>query len=102
MIDRKRILVTGGAGFLGSHLCDRLIEEGHDVICVDNFFTGRKRNIEHLIGHPSFELMRHDVTVPLYIEVDGIYNLACPASPVHYQHDPIQTTKTSVLGAFNM
>ena len=88
MIDRKRILVTGGAGFLGSHLCDRLLEDGHDVICVDNFFTGRKHNIEHLIGHPRFELMRHDVTLPLYIEVDEIYNLACPASPVHYQHDP--------------
>jgi UDP-glucuronate decarboxylase len=102
MIDHKRILVTGGAGFLGSHLCDRLIDDGHDVICVDNFFTGRKRNIEHLIGHPRFELMRHDVTMPLYIEVDEIYNLACPASPVHYQHDPIQTTKTSVLGAINM
>jgi UDP-glucuronate decarboxylase len=102
MIDRKRILITGGAGFLGSHLCDRLIADGHDVICVDNFFTGRKRNIEHLIGHPRFELMRHDVTKPLYIEVDQVYNLACPASPVHYQHDPIQTTKTSVLGAINM
>jgi UDP-glucuronate decarboxylase len=102
MIDRKRILVTGGAGFLGSHLCDRLIEAGHDVLCVDNFFTGRKRNIEHLIGHPRFELMRHDVSMPLYVEVDQIYNLACPASPVHYQHDPIQTTKTSVLGAINM
>jgi UDP-glucuronate decarboxylase len=102
MIDRKHILVTGGAGFLGSHLCDRLIEHGHDVICADNFFTGRKRNIEHLIGHPRFELMRHDVTMPLYVEVDEIYNLACPASPVHYQHDPVQTTKTSVLGAINM
>jgi UDP-glucuronate decarboxylase len=102
MIDRKHILVTGGAGFLGSHLCDRLIDAGHDVLCVDNFFTGRKRNIEHLIGHPRFELMRHDVTMPLYVEVDQIYNLACPASPVHYQHDPIQTTKTSFLGALNM
>jgi UDP-glucuronate decarboxylase len=102
MTDRKRILVTGGAGFLGSHLCDRLIAEGHDVICVDNFFTGHKRNIERLIGHPRFELMRHDVTMPLYVEVDQVYNLACPASPVHYQHDPIQTTKTSVLGAINM
>jgi UDP-glucuronate decarboxylase len=102
MIDRKRILVTGGAGFLGSHLCDRLIEEGHDIICADNFFTGDKRNIEHLLGHPRFELMRHDVTLPLYVEVDAIYNLACPASPVHYQHDPVQTTKTSVLGAINM
>jgi UDP-glucuronate decarboxylase len=102
MIDRKLILVTGGAGFLGSHLCDRLLEDGHDVICVDNFFTGRKQNIEHLTGHPRFELMRHDVTLPLYLEVDEIYNLACPASPVHYVHDPIQTTKTSVLGSLNM
>ena len=102
MIDRKLILVTGGAGFLGSHLCDRLLEDGHDVICVDNFFTGRKQNVEHLIGHPRFELMRHDVTLPLYLEVDEVYNLACPASPVHYGHDPIQTTKTSVLGALNM
>jgi UDP-glucuronate decarboxylase len=102
MIDRKLILVTGGAGFLGSHLCDRLLEDGHDVICVDNFFTGRKQNIEHLTGHPRFELMRHDVTLPLYLEVDEVYNLACPASPVHYGHDPIQTTKTSVLGALNM
>jgi UDP-glucuronate decarboxylase len=102
MIDRKLILVTGGAGFLGSHLCDRLLADGHDVICVDNFFTGRKQNIEHLIGHPHFELMRHDVTFPLYVEVDEIYNLACPASPVHYGYDPIQTTKTSVLGAINM
>jgi len=89
MIDRKLILVTGGAGFLGSHLCDRLLEDGHDVICVDNFFTGRKQNIEHLAGHPHFELMRHDVTLPLYLEVDEVYNLACPASPVHYGHDPI-------------
>lgn len=102
MRDRKQILVTGGAGFLGSHLCDRLIADGHDVVCVDNFFTGAKRNVEHLIGHPRFELMRHDVTFPLYIEVDQIYNLACPASPVHYQHDPVQTTKTSVHGAINM
>jgi UDP-glucuronate decarboxylase len=100
--DRKSILVTGGAGFLGSHLCDRLIAQGHDVICVDNFFTGAKRNIEHLIGHPRFELMRHDVTFPLYVEVDEIYNFACPASPIHYQHDPVQTTKTSVHGAINM
>ena len=98
----KRILVTGGAGFLGSHLCDRLIGQGHDVLCVDNFFTGSKRNIEHLIGNPQFELMRHDVTFPLYVEVDEIYNLACPASPVHYQFDPVQTTKTSVHGAINM
>ncbi len=101
-MERKTILVTGGAGFLGSHLCDRLIALGHDVICVDNFFTGAKRNIEHLIGHPRFELMRHDVTFPLYVEVDEIYNLACPASPIHYQHDPVQTTKTSVHGAINM
>lgn len=99
---QKRILVTGGAGFLGSHLCDRLISQGDDVLCVDNFFTGSKRNVEHLIGHPQFELMRHDVTFPLYVEVDEIYNLACPASPVHYQHDPVQTTKTSVHGAINM
>jgi UDP-glucuronate decarboxylase len=98
----KRMLVTGGAGFLGSHLCDRLIEQGHDVLCVDNFFTGTKRNVEHLLDHPRFELMRHDVTFPLYIEVDEIYNLACPASPIHYQHDPVQTTKTSVHGAINM
>jgi UDP-glucuronate decarboxylase len=100
--NRKRILVTGGAGFLGSHLCDRLIAEGHDVLCVDNFFTGAKDNIAPLIGRPNFELMRHDVTFPLYIEVDEIYNLACPASPIHYQHDPVQTTKTSVHGAINM
>lgn len=96
------MLVTGGAGFLGSHLCDRLISHGHDVLCVDNFFTGSKRNVEHLLGHPRFELMRHDVTFPLYVEVDQIYNLACPASPVHYQHDPVQTTKTSVHGAINL
>jgi UDP-glucuronate decarboxylase len=101
-IDRKRILITGGAGFLGSHLCDRLIAEGHEVICADNFFTGNKRNVEHLLAHPRFELLRHDVTFPLYVEVDEIYNLACPASPVHYQHDPVQTTKTSVHGAINM
>jgi UDP-glucuronate decarboxylase len=99
---RKRILVTGGAGFLGSHLCERLLREGHDVLCVDNLFTGTKRNIEHLIDNPRFEFMRHDVTFPLYVEVDEIYNLACPASPVHYQHDPVQTTKTSVHGAINM
>jgi UDP-glucuronate decarboxylase len=98
----QRILVTGGAGFLGSHLCERLVEQGHDVLCVDNFFTGSKRNIAHLLGKPSFELMRHDVTFPLYVEVDRIFNLACPASPVHYQHDPVQTTKTSVHGAINM
>jgi len=100
--ERKVVLITGGAGFLGSHLCDRLIEFGHEVICVDNFFTGTKRNIEQLLAHPSFELMRHDVTFPLYVEVDEIYNLACPASPIHYQHDPVQTTKTSVHGAINM
>ncbi|MBW6418594.1 UDP-glucuronic acid decarboxylase family protein [Celeribacter sp. PS-C1] len=99
---RKRILVTGGAGFIGSHLVDRLLEQGHEVLCVDNLFTGTKRNIDHLHGHPRFEFMRHDVTFPLYVEVDEIYNLACPASPVHYQHDPVQTTKTSVLGAINM
>ncbi|HSW13471.1 MAG TPA: UDP-glucuronic acid decarboxylase family protein [Solimonas sp.] len=98
----KRILVTGGAGFLGSHLCDRLIGRGDDVLCVDNFFTGDKRNILQLIGNPHFELMRHDVTFPLYVEVDRIFNLACPASPVHYQFDPVQTTKTSVHGAINM
>jgi UDP-glucuronate decarboxylase len=97
-----RILVTGGAGFLGSHLCDRLLAEGADVICVDNFFTGTRRNTDHLVGHKRFELMRHDVTFPLYVEVDQIYNLACPASPIHYQHDPVQTTKTSVHGAINM
>jgi len=99
---QKKILVTGGAGFLGSHLCDRLIDAGHDVLCVDNFFTGSKNNVSHLMGHPRFELMRHDVTFPLYVEVDEIYNLACPASPIHYQHDPVQTTKTSVHGAINM
>jgi len=99
---RKTILITGGAGFLGSHLCDRLVADGHDVICLDNFFTGAKRNIEHLLAHPHFELMRHDITFPLYVEVDEIYNLACPASPIHYQHDPVQTTKTSVHGAINM
>jgi UDP-glucuronate decarboxylase len=98
----QRIMVTGGAGFLGSHLCDRLIAQGHDVLCVDNFFTGSKANVEHLLDHPRFELMRHDVTFPLYVEVDQIYNLACPASPIHYQHDPVQTTKTSVHGAINM
>ncbi len=98
----KRILVTGGAGFLGSHLCERLLAQGHDVLCVDNYFTGRRANVAHLIGHPRFEVMRHDVTFPLYVEVDEIYNLACPASPVHYQHDPVQTTKTSVHGAINM
>jgi UDP-glucuronate decarboxylase len=98
----RRIAVTGGAGFLGSHLCERLLAQGHDVVCVDNFFTGSKENILHLLDNPRFELMRHDVTFPLYIEVDEIYNLACPAAPIHYQHDPVQTTKTSVHGAINM
>jgi len=98
----KRILVTGGAGFLGSHLCERLIADGHDVLCVDNYFTGRRANIVELLNQPFFEAMRHDVTHPLFVEVDEIYNLACPASPVHYQHDPVQTTKTSVIGAINM
>ncbi len=98
----SKILVTGGAGFLGSHLCERLLAEGHDVLCVDNYFTGTKQNVAHLIDNPMFELMRHDVTFPLYVEVDQIYNLACPASPIHYQHDPVQTTKTSVHGAINM
>lgn len=98
----KRILITGGAGFLGSHLCERLLNEGHEVICVDNFFTGGRANIAHLVSNPFFEILRHDVCFPLYIEVDEIYNLACPASPIHYQHDPVQTTKTSVHGAINM
>lgn len=98
----KRILVTGGAGFLGSHLCDRLVEQGHEVLCVDNYFTGTRSNVAHLLNRPNFELLRHDVTFPLYVEVDEIYNLACPASPVHYQHDPVQTTKTSVHGMINM
>ena len=98
----KRVLVTGGAGFLGSHLCERLVAQGHDVICLDNFFTSQKNNIAHLLGEPNFELVRHDVTLPVYLEVDQIYNMACPASPVHYQHDPIQTTKVSVSGAINM
>jgi len=102
MHSTERVLVTGGAGFVGSHLCDRLIKNGVDVLCVDNFFTGNKANIAHLLGNPLFELKRHDVTFPLYVEVDKIYNLACPASPVHYQHDPVQTTKTSVHGAINM
>jgi len=101
-LTRKRVLVTGGAGFLGSHLCERLLRDGDDVLCVDNYFTGRKDNIAHLMGNPHFEAMRHDVTFPLYVEVDQIYNLACPASPVHYQFDPVQTTKTSVIGAINM
>jgi UDP-glucuronate decarboxylase len=98
----KRVLVTGGAGFLGSHLCERLLAEGDDVLCVDNFFTGNKDNVAHLAGHPRFELIRHDITFPLYVEVDQIYNLACPASPIHYQYDPVQTTKTSVHGAINV
>jgi UDP-glucuronate decarboxylase len=98
----KKILVTGGGGFLGSHLCERLLNEGHEVICLDNFFTGTKQNILHLMANPRFELMRHDVTLPLFIEIDEIYNLACPASPIHYQHDPVQTTKTCVHGAINM
>lgn len=99
---RKRILVTGGAGFIGSHLCARLLSDGHDVICLDNFYTGSKANVVDLLSNPFFELLRHDVTFPLYVEVDEIYNLACPASPVYYQHDPVQTTKTSVHGAINM
>ena len=98
----RRVLVTGGAGFLGSHLCERLLREGHEVLCVDNFFTGSRRNVEHLLDEPNFELMRHDVTLPLHVEVDRIYNLACPASPPHYQHDPVHTVKTSVLGALNL
>jgi UDP-glucuronate decarboxylase len=102
MASSKRILVTGGAGFLGSHLCERLLAEGHEVLCVDNFFTGTKANIAHLLDNPYFEFMRHDVTFPLYVEVDEIFNLACPASPIHYQYDPVQTTKTSVHGAINM
>lgn len=101
-VPRKRILVTGGAGFLGSHLCERLLAQGQDVLCVDNFFTGRRENIVGMLGNPRFELLRHDVTLPLQVEVDQIYNLACPASPVHYQFDPVQTTKTSILGALNM
>jgi len=98
----KRIAITGGAGFLGSHLCERLLSQGHEVLCIDNYFTGSKENVRHLLDNPRFEMMRHDVTFPLYIEVDEIYNLACPASPIHYQHDPVQTTKTSVHGAINM
>ncbi len=101
-LTRRRVLVTGGAGFLGSHLCEKLLGLGHDVLCVDNFFTGRRDNVVHLMGNAAFEVMRHDVTFPLYVEVDEIYNLACPASPIHYQFDPVQTTKTSVVGAINM
>jgi len=102
MISRKRVLVTGGAGFIGSHLCERLLAQGHQVLCVDNYFTGTRDNIAHLLSHPQFEAMRHDITFPLYVEVDEIYNLACPASPVHYQFDPVQTTKTSISGALNV
>ena len=102
MLIRRRVLVTGGAGFLGSHLCERLLDRGDDVLCVDNFYTGTRDNVAHLLDHPHFELMRHDVTFPLFVEVDEIYNLACPASPIHYQRDPVQTTKTSVHGAINM
>jgi UDP-glucuronate decarboxylase len=101
-LNQQRILVTGGAGFLGSHLCERLLKEGHDVLCVDNFYTGTRRNIAHLLDHPYFELLRHDITFPLYVEVDEIYNLACPASPIHYQNDPVQTTKVNVHGSINM
>jgi UDP-glucuronate decarboxylase len=99
---RKRILITGGAGFLGSHLCDRLVEEGHDVLCLDNFFTGGKENVSHLLGKPNFELIRHDLVQPIFLEVDEIYNLACPASPIHYQYNPVKTVKTNVMGAINM
>jgi UDP-glucuronate decarboxylase len=101
-VTHKRVLVTGGAGFLGAHLCEKLLQEGHEVVCVDNFFTGRRTTVAHLVQHPQFELLRHDITFPLYVEVDEIFNLACPASPIHYQHDPVQTTKTSVHGAINM
>ena len=101
-IDGKRILVTGGAGFLGSHLCEKLLNQGHEVLCLDNFYTGRKGNISHLLNNPKFELIRHDICFPLFVEVDEIYNLACPASPVHYQNDPVQTVKTSVHGSINM
>ena len=101
-MERFRILVTGGAGFLGSHLCERLVNEGHDVICLDNYFTGRKRNVAHLLQKSNFELMRHDITFPFFLEVDQIYNLACPASPVHYQYNPVKTIKTSIMGAINV
>ena len=99
---KKRVLVTGGAGFLGSHLCERLLNDGHEVLCVDNFFTGRKENILHISSNPYFEVLRHNVIIPLFVEVDEIYNLACPASPIYYQRDPVQTTKTSIIGAVNM
>src|SRR6184192_3314885 len=102
MLTERRILVTGGAGFIGSHLCDRLLERGDEVLCVDNFYTGTRRNVQHLLSNPLFEVMRHDVCFPLYVEVDEIFNLACPASPVHYQFDPVQTTKVSVHGSINM
>ena len=102
MFDGQRVLVTGGAGFIGSHLCDRLLQAGHEVLCVDNFYSSTRSNVEHLLKHPRFELIRHDVTFPLYVEVDEIYHLACPASPVHYQRDPVQTTKTAVHGSINM
>src|SRR5580698_229675 len=102
MLTERRILVTGGAGFIGSHLCERLLERGDEVLCVDNFYTGTRQNVRHLLANPRFELIRHDICFPLYVEVDEIYNLACPASPIHYQFDPVQTTKTSVLGAINM
>src|SRR5213082_3655826 len=102
MLTETRALITGGAGFIGSHLCDRLLERGDEVLCVDNFYTGTRHNVHHLLSNPRFELMRHDITFPLFVEVDEIFNLACPASPVHYQHDPVQTTKTSVHGAINM
>src|SRR5213075_3113520 len=99
---RKRVLVTGGAGFIGSHLCDRLIADGHEVLCLDNYYTGSKRNVAHLVSHPNFELIRHDVVEPILLEVDQIFNLACPASPVHYQHNPVKTIKTNVVGTLNM
>jgi UDP-glucuronate decarboxylase len=102
MLTERRVLITGGAGFIGSHMCDRLLERGDEVLCVDNFFTGTRRNVHHLLSHPRFELTRHDITFPLYVEVDQIFNLACPASPIHYQFDPVQTTKVSVIGSINM
>src|SRR6266511_2320509 len=102
MLTERRVLITGGAGFIGSHLCERLLDRGDEVLCVDNFFTGTRRNVHHLLSHPRFELTRHDICFPLYVEVDQIFNLACPASPIHYQFDPVQTTKVSVIGAINM